>query len=280
MSTDLIILSIFSVIPLAFALVVLAPAYLNWQNKRILKDIVKLCDNRLEQEMISMWLADNYEVIPFDRQAYHDAARKIVAALLHSGYKKPHKRIKRTIEEFSWLTETDTSPMIEDIQTMLTRLDSVMNTLEELLQYKTLEEKGIFYALKEVFQYNLADPALNVSIKCDVPEKRYEADFEKQLAEGCMLMLIEMTYNRTGTNIVMDLEFWEDRVIIDVFDDDETYTNVDLLLQPPALWPFNFLFVRLIIKKYLGGKFTGPLNYHGGLHLQATVETPRLPVEA
>jgi hypothetical protein len=271
LSPDLVIYSIFSIIPLSFALVVLMPTYLNWQNKRILQDIVKLCDNRLEQEMIYLWLTENYVEISYDRSAFTEASRKIVSELIKSGYSKPQKMIKRKLEEFSFFTDTEDLQPMEEIRTVFKRLDSVMGTLDELLCYSLVEQKGIFISLRTIFQDNLDSPDLRVEVNCNEPHRRFIPEFEKQIAEGCMLLLIEMSYNRTGTNIIMDLMYRDRELIIDIYDDDESYTNVDLLLQPPTTWPFNFLFVRMIVKKYLKGKFTGPLNYHEGLHLQARI---------
>ncbi|MGB3180289.1 MAG: hypothetical protein WBB45_02785 [Cyclobacteriaceae bacterium] len=271
LSPDLVIYSIFSIVPLAFALVVLVPSYLNWQNKRILQDIVKLCDNRLEQEMIYLWLAGNYSEISYDRSAYTEASKKIIAELIQVGYAKPHIQIKRKLEEFTWITETGNTQAMEEIQTLFKRLDNVLRTLNELLRYSLVEEEGVFASLSSVFADDLDDLNLRVDVNCNEPDRRLDPRLEKQIAEGCMLLLIEMSYNRTGNNIIMDLTYRDKELVVDIYDDDESYTNVDLLLQPPSSWPFNFLFVRMIVKKYLKGKFTGPLNYHGGLHLQARI---------
>lgn len=271
LSADLVVYSIFSIVPLSFALVVLVPTYLNWQNKRILQDIVKLCDNRLEQELIYLWLAGNYAEISYDRPAYVDASRKIVAELIEAGYNKPQNMIKQRLEEFSWITDTAETQPMEEIRTVFKRMDSVLRTLDEMLRYSRVEKEGIFIALKTIFQDDLGDPNLRVEVNCNEPGRRFNAEFERQIAEGCMLLLIEMSYNRTGTNIIMDIAYKDGEIVIDIYDDDESYTNVDLLLQPPTTWPFNFLFVRMIVKKYLKGKFTGPLNYHSGLHLQARI---------
>lgn len=278
LSPDLVIYSIFSIVPMAFALVVLVPSYLNWQNKRILQDIVKLCDNRLEQEMIYLWLAGNYSEISYDRSAYTEASKKIIAELIQVGYAKPHTQIKRKLEEFTWITETGDTQAMEEIQTVFKRLDNVLKTLNELLRYSLVEEKGVFASLRSVFADDLDDHNLKVDVNCNEPDRRLDPDLEKQIAEGCMLLLIEMSYNRTGNSIIMDLTYREKELLVDIYDDDESYTNVDLLLQPPASWPFNFLFVRMIVKKYLKGKFTGPLNYHEGLHLQARIPLAEAPV--